>query len=1010
MLKKKTTDKKPTKAKSKTSADAKFPIVGLGASAGGLEALKSFFSEVTENSGMAYIVVVHMALKQPSMMPELLQKAARIPVSTAKDGQTIEPDHIYVIPPGKEITVYKGKTQLLDIVEKGVTLPIDLFLRSLARDQGTNAAAIILSGTGTDGTLGVKEIKANDGLILVQPEESAGYDGMPRSAISTGLVDMVLLPEEMPKKLVQYFTHPETGLGRRPPTTAKEEQQEWLSKIFAILRTRIGHDFSAYKVNTLLRRISRRMGLNQIDSHEKYVRFLRENPGEVEVLFRELLIGVTNFFRDAESFEVLNTGVLPELFEQMKEDAAFRAWIPGCSTGEEVYSLAIVLRECLDKIPKHIDLQLFGTDIDNYAIDKAREGFFPVSIAADVSPERLKRFFTKEGDFFRIRKEIRDCAVFSVQDVLKDPPFSRLNLLCCRNLLIYLDTEAQKKLMPLFHYTLTPGGILVLGSSETIGGFTNLFESLDKKWKIFRRREAPQAQRQPVDFPRGLSNAEPAYGTAPIAIVDQKYNIAQITQKAILDQFAPTAILIDAKGDILHVQGRTGKYLETPSGPPTYNILDLAREGLRIELSSAIRTAKSSNKQVTRRKIGVKTKSDIQMIDLHVCPQRSPKELAGRFLVVFEDIDIVPMISGSEPDTQDESLPESSRIAELERELQSTREIHQTTTEELESSNEELKSANEELQSANEELQSTNEELESSREELQSLNEELQTVNAELQSKVEELSAIHDDMRNLLNSTEIATIFVDNDMRIRRFTPDATTLVNLIQTDIGRPLRHVTTNLSYEGMIADLSHVLKKLTPKEAEVQTTKGEWYNMRIIPYRTADNRINGAVLTFAYIGDQKKAQEALKITIREMDQAWHLVRSVFDMNPDPMAVLDEDGKMVIANTVLSELMNISPEDIKGMDMLGVQNHILEQIDLKSELKTALKQNKNFKTRAFEIETPEGKQRFAINGQIIRKDDDFPYRILLQFMKIEEGGEPCPIIQITPTNSNSSGSRRKN
>ncbi len=998
MPKKITTDKKETKSKSKTLAEKsgdvtakntaakKFPIVGLGASAGGLEALSAFFSNVSENSGMAYIVVVHMNPKQPSMMPQLLQKITRVPVANAKDGQSIRPNQVYVIPPNKEITVYQGKIQLLDIVLKSISLPIDLCLKSLAQDQGSNAAAIILSGTGTDGTLGVKEIKANNGLILVQSEESASYDGMPRSAISTGLVDMVLTPEEMPKKLIHYFTHYKKSRGLRPsitlpPATVAENQQNWLNKIFAILRTQIGHDFSAYKVNTLHRRISRRMGLHQIENHEKYVRYLRENPGEVEVLFRELLIGVTNFFRDTESFEVIKKNIIPELFDQMPEDATFRVWIPGCSTGEEVYSLAVVLRECLDKTSKRINLQLFGTDIDRYAIDKARDGLFPASIAADVSPERLKRFFTRQDDFFRIRKEIRDCVVFSVQDVLRDPPFSRLNLLCCRNLLIYLNTEAQKKLLPLFHFTLTPDGILMLGSSETIGGFTKLFQTLDKKWKIFRRREVPQALRKPVDFPSGTAVIEPAYGNLPTVPDTQKTNITRIAQKAILDQFAPTAILIDAEGEILHVQGRTGKYLETPSGPPTQNILDLAREGLRIELSSAIRTAKVTDKQITRTNIGVKTNGDLQMINVQVCPQRTPKELVGHFLVVFEDMDIVSAVSDPKQDARDEKILNTSNIAELERELQSTRESHQTIIEELESSNEELKSTNEELQSSNEELQSTNEELESSREELQSLNEELHTVNAELQNKVEELSAVHDDIHNLLNSTNIATIFVDNEMRVRRFTPEATNIVNFIQTDIGRPLQHVVTNLLYPDMITDLKDVLKSLTTKETEVQTKKGNWYNMRIMPYRSIENRIDGAVLTFSNIDDQKNVQDALKSSMRETDQARELVRAVFDMNTDPMAVLDKIGKIVIANTALSEILNVSQKEIYSMELLGFQSGVLEQVTLKSKLKTALENGQNFETEAIEINLPAGKQTFVIKGSIIKLDADFPYRILLKF-----------------------------
>ncbi len=974
--------RKPT---TKQPSARAFPVVGLGASAGGLEALKSFFAKVSEASGMAYIVVIHMTPQQPSMMPDLLQKVSLIPVSSAQDGQTIEPDQVYVIPPGKDISIFKGKIQLLDRLKKGVSHSIDLFFRSLAQDQGNKAAAIILSGTGTDGTLGIKEIKGCDGLVLVQTEKSAGYDGMPRSAISTGLVDIVIPPEEMPEKLIHYFSHPATNAGAATTTTTTttttDEQQEWLDKIFAILRTHIGHDFSVYKTNTILRRIGRRMGLNHIDSHKTYVRYLRENPNEIEVLFRELLIGVTNFFRDADSFNILKTKILPALFESFQEDATFRAWIPGCSTGEEVYSLAMVFREVLDKNSKRINLQLFGTDIDNHAIDKAREGIFPASISADIGKERLKRFFIKEGDFYRIRKEIRDCVVFSVQNVIRDPPFSRLDLLCCRNLLIYLNTDAQKKLLPLFHYTLNPKGILVLGSSETIGGFSNLFETLDKKWKIFRRLEVSQALRQIVEFPSGLSSNESTIEKQPAIAANRRADINLLTQKAILDQFAPTAILINGNGDIMNVQGRTGKYLETPSGPPTNNIMDLAREGLRIELSSALRTAKSTSQNVVRKRIAVKTNGDVQLVDLHVCPQKAPKELAGRLLVVFEDIDIDPEENESGKCKNGTKWPDASRIAELEHELQVTRESHQTTIEELESSNEELKSTNEEIQSSNEELQSTNEELESSKEELQSLNEELHTVNSELQSKVEELSAVHDDMRNLMNSTEIATIFVDNAMCIKRFTAEATRIVNLIRTDIGRPLQHVVSNLKYGRMIEDITEVLKHLTPKECEVQTAEENWFNMRIIPYRTTDNRIDGAVLTFSSIDDQKEAYGKLEHALSESDNAWKLVRAIFDISEDPMAVLDKTGRIVIANTRYSELMKVDQENLTGTDFFQSQKDFADKIDLKTKLETALEKDQHFTSDRFDIRTSEGEKCFAVTGRVLKKDKAFPYRILIQF-----------------------------
>lgn len=947
---------------------APFPVVGLGASAGGLAALKSFFAAVSEDAGMAYVVMVHMPPKQPSILPELLQQVSDLPVAAAADGQALEPGRVYVIPPDRDAGLLNGVMQLSALAEETPRLPIDAFFRSLALDRGNLAAAVVLSGTGTDGTLGIKEIKACDGLVLVQTEDTAGYDGMPGSAKATGLADLVLPPGKMPENLVRYFGRPHRDSVQMPAASAGGGT--WLPQIFAILRTRVGHDFSGYKANTLLRRISRRMGLNHIPEQETYVRFLRENPGEVEALFKELLIGVTGFFRDPESFRALKARILPVLTESLADNTTFRVWVPGCSTGEEVYSLAIILREHFDDSVRRMDLQIFGTDIDADAIERAREGLYPAGIAEDVGPERLKRFFSREGDFYRIRKEIRDCAVFSVQNILKDPPFSKLHMLCCRNLLIYLETRTQKKILPLFHYTLRPDGLLILGSSETIGGFGRLFETLDKKWKIFRRQEVPQALRQMVDFPSGLAAPHGADKEAlPPAAAVPLADIGRLTRSVILDRFAPTAILTDAKGEMLHIQGRTGKYLETPSGPPTQNILDLAREGLRIELSSALRAARSSGDMVTRQQLSVRTNGDRQLLNLHVLRLAHPKELAGRLLVVLEDIPPSGDLSDGEPRDWGSGTHASARILELEKELQITRESHQTTIEELESSNEELKSTNEEMQSSNEELQSTNEELESSKEELQSLNEELQTVNAELQSKVEELSAAHDDMRNLLNSTEIATIFVDNHMRIRRFTTEATRIVNLIQTDIGRPLKHVVSNLAYAGMMENLAEVLKRLSSKEAEVRTRGGEWFQMRIIPYRTTDNRIDGAVLTFSNINDQKKVQAGLADSQR-------LVSAIFEMNDDPMAVLDQDGNLVLFNKKFSDLVMPGNDPPDGSDVLSLVTDTATRKELGEKLAASLNQSTDFRLD----KVPLGKAVVTISATVIEKDRKFPYRILLR------------------------------
>ena len=987
-----------------------FPVVGLGASAGGIDALKAFFSAPSGFKWMAYIIVVHLPFDQPSLLAQLLQKITPTPVSTIKDGQSIQPGHIYVNPPGKEILLYKGCMYLLDLAPKDVIRPIDLFLKSLAQDLGRHAVAIILSGTGTDGTLGVKAVKANGGLVLVQSEESAAYDGMPRSAINTGLVDLVRSPEEMPPELARYFKYP---VIRNPTTTTPTayDQQKWLNKIFVILHNRIGHDFSGYKVDTLLRRINRRMELNQIDNYSEYVRFLKLSPKEVEALFRELLIGVTYFFRDAQSFDSLKTNILPMALAEIETDAAFRVWLPGCSTGEEVYSTAIILHECLDNTPKRIHLQLFGTDIDKYAIEKARQGLFPASISSNVPPERLARFFVKENHSYRICKAIRDCTVFSVQDVLKDPPFSHLNLLCCRNLLIYLNSDAQKRLLQLFHHTLIPGGVLILGSFETIDGLIGPFEVIDKKWKIFRRREVQILLKQFLAFPTGSLNLRSSKRDIPTVslsafrplnisqagqneIIDQlapaavptdsedEINISRAAQNAILGQLAPAAVLTDTKGEILLIQGRCGKYLEPPSGPPTQNILDLAREGLRIELTAAIRAARSSNEPITRSGIEVKTNGAVQMINLHVIRQHSPKEIAGRLLVAFEDVDSRPDSSGSTQKIQADQIAESFKIVNLEKELPKIRASHQSAIKELESSNSKFKFANEELHSTNEELQSINEELEASKEELRSLNEDLQTANEELKNKVAELIATHDDIRNLLNNTAIATILVDNDLRLRRFTPQATTIFYLIPADIGRPLYHVVTRLLYDAMITDIAEVLKKGIPKKIEVKTKEGKWFTMRILPYRTIDNCVAGAVLTFTSITEQKKFQALLPLSRLKLKQRWKFVRDIFDLNSNPMLVIDKNGQMVIANTAFYEVFKSAQTDLENMTIKALNGLLPKQVNLEAFMQTHLEKGRDFTTTAFKLDLSEPTQAYNMTGCLILRNQDDPCHILLRFI----------------------------
>ena len=977
----KTAGAKGRSSGSQPSAESRdVPIIGLGASAGGLDALKAFFSKVPRQSGLAYIVLMHLSPDQPSMLPELLQKVSVIPAAMAEDGETLKADHIYVVPPRKEVSIYESTIQLMEVKDTVASMPIDYFFRTLAADKKSRTAAVILSGTGSDGSVGLKDIKSNDGLVLVQSSETAKYDGMPWSAQKTGLADMVLDPGDMPEKLCSYFDRQ----GQVDKEAArKADNREPLHKIFAMLRVQVGHDFSNYKTKTIQRRINRRMILNQIGTYEEYLRFLRENSNEIESLFRELLIGVTNFFRDPESFAVLKKDILPDKIASLQDDSTFRVWIPGCSSGEEAYSLAIVLCEVLDKLSKRITLQLFGTDIDRQAIDKAREGYYPSSIKADVSQERLERFFYKEGEGYRIRKHIRESMIFSVQDVLKDPPFSRLNLLCCRNLLIYLKPEAQKKLLPLFHYTLLPQGLLVLGSSETVGGFTNLFHCLNSSWKIYQRREIPDSMRERIEFPTGKPGERPQEaepGPSPSA---PKANLEKLTRDVLLQRFSPSGVLVDTNGVVQHVLGRTGKYLEPASGPPSQNILDMAREGLRVELSMALRKAASTQEEVIRRQVRVKSNGATQPIDLHVLPLTSPKELAGRLLVVFEDVETEPKASEySRGDhEQDDVQQYEARIEELEDELQITRENHQTTVEELESSNEELKSTNEELQSSNEELQSTNEEMESSKEELQSLNEELETVNSELQSKVEELSEAHDDITNLLNATEIATIFVDNDLRIKRFSKEAAKIINLIDSDIGRPLKDQSTRLRKVNIIKLTHQVLENLTPVEKEVQSQDEIWYRMRIRPYRTSDNSIRGAVLTFMDVDEQKKSMEQLKTINEQQEQAWFLVRSIFDMSDTPKAVLNDQKRIVIANSELCRLAGLEQKTMEGRSVFELETMSVKSTDLQSKLDAALQEERNFDTSSFQVDTPDGKKTLSIQGRIIPKSRERPYRILLCF-----------------------------
>jgi two-component system CheB/CheR fusion protein len=837
-----------------------FPIVGIGASAGGLEALEQFLRRVPAGSGMAFVIVQHLDPTHKGIMAELLQRATGMKVMQVKDRTRVRPDCVYVIPPNKDMSLLHGVLHLLEPVSpRGLRLPIDFFLRSLAQDQQEHSIGVILSGMGSDGTLGLRAIKEKAGVVLVQEPATAKFDGMPRSAVDAGLADIVAPVNDLPGKILAYLQR--TPLIARTEVALEEKTQSALGKAVILLRAHTGHDFSLYKPNTLYRRIERRMGIHQITRMTDYIRYLQENTQELDLLFKELLIGVTNFFRDAAAWDQLLTQAIPGLLANRSPGHALRAWVPGCSTGEEAYSLAIVFKEAIEQAkPKgNFALQIFATDLDRDAIAKARQALFPLNIAADVSPERLTRFFAKEDRGYRVRKEIREMVIFAPQNLVMDPPFTKLDILSCRNLLIYLGPEVQKKLIPLFYYSLSPGGILFLGSAETVGGSINLFTTLSGKSRLFRRTESDLRQ-EPVEFPSSFSAAPPGWPEARQA-PKPPASLQSLADQLVLQRYSPPVVLVNDKGDILYISGHTGKYLEPAAGKANWNIFAMAREGLRYELSGAFAKALRRKGTVALNGLKVGSNGGEQCVNVTVQQLEEPGPLQGLVMIVFTDVAAPEAAKAAVRPPK--AHPHSARLAELEQELLQVRSEARATHEEMQTSQEEFRSAHEELQSTNEELQSTNEELTTSKEEMQSLNEELQTLNAELQTKVDELSRSSNDMKNLLNSTDIATLFLDNDLNVRRFTPQATNIIKLIPADVGRPITDLSSDLRYPELAEDALVVLRTLASAEKAIAARDGRWFTVRIMPYRTLDDRIDGVVITFADITVAKTLEAELRKT---------------------------------------------------------------------------------------------------------------------------------------------------
>lgn len=838
-------------------------IVGIGASAGGLEALNAFLAHMPADSGLAFVIIQHLDPVHKGVMPELLQRITPMRVTQAGNRMKVKANCVYVIPPNKDLSVLHGSLYLLDpVTARGLRLSIDFFFRSLAEDQHERAIGVILSGMGSDGTLGLRAIKENAGLSLVQDPETAKFDAMPRSAIQAGLADIVAPAQELPRHIMNYLNHSHhvvdsSTIDSEPILPLKSQNS--LEQIIILLRERTSHDFSLYKKNTIYRRIERRMGLHKIDAIASYVRYLRENPHELDLLFKELLIGVTNFFRDPAVWEQLKTVALPALLDNYLTGKPLRAWVPACSTGEEAYSLAMVFNEVLNQRQSQagFPLQIFATDLDEDAIEKARQGFYPANICADVSTERLKRFFIQEENGYRICKTIREMVIFAPQNIIMDPPFTKLDIISCRNLMIYLDQQLQNKLILLFHYALTSHGLLMLGNAETIGSQISLFKPIDKNSRFYQRIDNSLPITTSLDFPikyfpvSVLAEKEPR---STQSMIGQPANLETLTEQFLLRHFTPAAVLVNIDGDIVYISGRTGKYLEPAAGKANWNIYAMAREGLRNELALALKKAQRQTEAVFVPDLTLDMNGTPHSINLTVQAITSPDLLRNKLIVVFNDID--PPLSGKLRRRKPGAIQKL-----LEAKLQQALEDLQTTREEMQSSQEELKSANEELQSSNEELQSTNEELNTSKEEMQSLNEELQTVNAELQSKVEDLTWVNNDMKNLLDSMEIATIFLDNQLKIRRFTSYATHVFKLIPSDLGRHLSDIVTDLDYPQFMSDIQKVVQTLAFIDQQIKTFDNRWFKVRIMPYRTQDNVIDGVVITFIDICEIKQLEAELR-----------------------------------------------------------------------------------------------------------------------------------------------------
>jgi two-component system CheB/CheR fusion protein len=891
-------------------------VVGIGASAGGLEALEQFFRNVPPDSGMAFVVIQHLSPDYKSLMVELLSKHTKMKVVRVEDGMVVEPNTVYLIPPKKNMTIFHGKLFLTNQNYKmGLNLPIDIFFRSLADDMAEKAIAIILSGTGSDGTLGVRAIKGAGGMVMVQ-DESAKFDGMPKSAIATGLVDYILPPEKMGERLIQYAKHPFIA---KADDIKKEtlDEEDTYTKVLAVLRNKVGVDFTFYKPTTIIRRIERRISVNQLDNIENYLNLLMESPTEVSVLYKELLIGVTKFFRDTEAYKVVEEKLIPELFASKTQGEQIRIWDVACSSGEEAYSIAILLKEYLEKYNLNFDVKIFATDIDRDSIEYASAGIYPESIVTDVPEDKLKKYFRKKGDSYRINENIRQMVIFATHNIIKDPPFSKLDLIVCRNLLIYFQPIMQKKVISAFSFALNPGGFLFLGSSESVGELANFFTIFDNRAKIYRSKEGikvpmlNELYMPVIRKHRGFVTPE-----SIILKPNSAEEILEDITKKLFQDFMPPAVIVDEKLELIHVFNDVNKFMKVPTGKINLNIMNMINPDLSIALGTAIHRALKEAKDILYKDLILKSEDNQIMLDLDVRPYIHKRTGTKYVVVIFYEKDFAYK-SSENIEVFEMTDKVNQRIFDLEQELKYTKENLQATIEELETSNEELQATNEELIASNEELQSTNEEL-------QSVNEELYTVNAEYQSKIEELTELNNDISNWFNITNIGTIFLDLQLRIRKFTPAITQFINLIDHDLGRPIKHISYNFDYPKFMDDIDFVLKTLRHIETEVKTYDHNWFLVKILPYRTIENAVKGVVITFIDITRQKNIEKQLEL---ERD----LLLRVLDSSPLAKVIVDNNGIITYMNKAAEEILGLKKDKVIG---IVYNSDIFNQQDLEGNI----------------------------------------------------------------------------